>query len=83
MTLTEFYAQFANEEQVKVIEWVSSLLDPEADAPSYLETGVNISRLKKQYFSMLEVTSVNKEKGIIHLESYLFKYITPEKQKAI
>ena len=81
MTLTEFYAQFANEEQVKVIEWVSSLLDPEADAPSYLETGVNISRLKKQYFSMLEVTSVNKEKGIIHLESYLFKYISPEKQK--
>ncbi|MBP5091833.1 MAG: hypothetical protein J6328_04685 [Bacilli bacterium] len=80
MPLTDFYAQFPNEEQVKIIDWITSLLDPESEAPNYLETGVTISKLKKQYFSMLEVTSVNREKGLIHLESYIFKYMTPDKR---
>ena len=79
MPLTDFYGQFPNDEQVRLIEWISELLDPESNAPTYMETGVMLTKSHKQYFSMLEVSSINRKLGRIHMESYLFKFMSPDR----
>ncbi len=75
-TLSQFYQQFPISEQKKVITWINSLTDPMANPPMFLETDIHDTKVHKQYFSMLQANSVDKEKQIIHLESYLLKYMT-------
>ncbi|MCR5490666.1 MAG: hypothetical protein K6F32_00875 [Bacilli bacterium] len=76
MTLGDFYAQFPMSEQKKVINWINAVADPNDDAPDVFETDVQVSRGRKQYFSLLQVDSVDKKRGVIHLESYLLKYMS-------
>ena len=77
-SVTDFYNQFPNFEREKLIEWVGSLIDASKTAPDYFEIDVIMSKNKKAYFSMLQVQEVNKEKQIIHLESYLLRYLPPK-----
>ncbi|MFA5481204.1 MAG: hypothetical protein WC282_02320, partial [Bacilli bacterium] len=75
VSVTDFYNQFPNFEREKLIEWVASLLDASKTTPDYFEIDVITSKNKKAYFSMLQVQEVDKEKQIIHLESYLLRYL--------
>lgn len=77
ITLSQFYQHFPISEQKKVINWINAVADPEAQAPDFLETDVNDLSARKQYFSLLQVESVDRDKQIIHLESYLLKYMSP------
>jgi EAL domain-containing protein (putative c-di-GMP-specific phosphodiesterase class I) len=78
ISVTDFYNQFPNFERDKLIEWIGSLIDATKTAPDYFEIDVIMSKNKKAYFSMLQVQEVNKEKQIIHLESYLLRYLPPK-----
>ncbi len=74
-SLGEFYSQFPNSEQRKVIDWVNALVDPSTEAPDYLETDVQVNGTKKQYFSLLQVENIDTKKQVIHMQSYLLKYM--------
>lgn len=76
MDLTQFYSQFMPSEQDKVKRWLHSLLDNQMNTQDFLEVDVNISKYKKPSFSLLKVISVNSETQVIHLESYILKYIS-------
>jgi len=79
MTLSDFYSQFPSEEQAKIKVWINQIADPNGQAPTYLETDVTLHKSKKQYFSMLQVDHVDQKTGKIHLQSYLLKYMTIDK----
>ena len=75
-SLNEFYQKFPIAEQKRVINWINALIDPTTQAPDYLETDIQENHTRRQYFSMLHVESVDHKKQIIHLQSYLLKYMT-------
>ena len=78
ISVTDFYNQFPNFEREKLIEWIGSLIDSSKSTPDYFEIDVIMSKNKRAYFSMLQVQEVDKEKQIIHLESYLLRYLPPK-----
>ena len=63
MPLQDFYAQFAAEEQVGLIDWISHLLEPNSGVANYREIDVTVDKNKKRYFSMLQVNSINYASG--------------------
>lgn len=73
--MTEFYNQFPSNERERLIDWISKLLDPEENVPNYLEIDVIVSRNHRNYFSLLQVEKIDRQKQIIYLESYLLKYM--------
>jgi hypothetical protein len=75
MTLESFYSQFALSERDRVKEWVSSLLTENNKQQDFIETETLLSRSKKTVFVLLKVISLNKEKSIIHLESYILRNV--------
>lgn len=77
--LADFYRHFPTSEQKKVINWVNALIDDAADASDFLETDVNDPSDRKQYFSMLQAETVDTKRKILHLQSYLFKYMASSK----
>ncbi len=78
-TVSEFYQQFPISEQKRVINWINALADSTTEAPEYLEANIQESRTRRHYFSMLQVESVDYDKQIIHLQSYLLKYMSASK----
>lgn len=81
-TMSEFYQKFPIEEQKRVINWISAVADKSTQAPDYLETDIQENRTRRQYFSMLQVEAVDFQKQIIHLQSYLLKYMGVSKGDA-
>ena len=81
-TLAEFYQKFPIEEQKRVINWISAVADKSTHAPDYLETDIQENKTRKQYFSMLQVDAVDFNRQIIHLQSYLLKYMGGNKGDA-
>lgn len=74
-SMTEFYNQFPSNEREKLIEWIGNLIDPEKTAPNYLEISVFVQRNHRNYFSLLEVQKIDRERQLIYIESYLLKYM--------
>ena len=78
-TLGQFYQHFPVAQQKRVINWVNAISDPGTSCPDYLETDVTDHHARKQYFSLLQLEHVDHEKGLIHIESYLMKYMSSAK----
>ena len=78
-SVTEFYNQFPANERPRLIEWIGKLLEGAPDTPQYLEINVLINYNKKSFFSLLQVEKVDREKGLIYLESYLLRYMYAQK----
>lgn len=84
LPLTEFYARFPREEQTRVMGWVNDLIDDDkGDVPDFFEIDTSVQKGKRTYFSMLEVDSVNREEGIIHLQSYLLKSLVGHAKNSV
>ena len=74
-TVGQFYQRFPVSQQPRVINWINAICDPGTGAPDYLETDIQDRHNKKQYFSLLQLEHVDRANGIIHLQSYLMKYM--------
>ena len=74
-SMTEFYNQFPSNEREKLIDWIGDLIDPEKNAPNYLEISVFVQRNHRNYFSLLQVEKIDRERQLIYIESYLLKYM--------
>lgn len=81
-TLDKFYCHFPSSEQKKIVNWIDALMDPNSEPSDFLEIDVSDTSDKKQYFSMLQVESVDRKLQVIHLQSYLFKYMASSQKSS-
>lgn len=78
--IPQFFEQFTAKEVDELDQWVHRLLEPKTNAPSSYKVDVFVKNLRRSYASILEVIKIDHEKKIIHLESYLYRYLKPNDQ---
>ncbi len=77
MDLLGFYSHFHPNDVEKVKNWILQIsIDPK-QVEQYLEVDVLLEKSKVTYYSILKLLKYNREQGLIHLESHLLRYITP------
>jgi len=77
-----FLRQYTAEDYYRVENWLRNLLDAKKQTSWHLEARALIHATKNTYFSVLEVTNLDVEKKIIHLNSYLLRYLSPKRGHA-
>ena len=75
--LLSFYSHFHPNDVEKVKSWIFSIYVDYRSAEQYLEADVLLNNGKKPCFSLLKLIKYNPEEGLVHLESRILKYITP------
>lgn len=75
--MTTFYSHFHINDVDKIKSWVYSICTDYKNADNYLEADVVINHGRSTYFSLLKLQKYDPNEGIIHLESFILKYITP------
>ncbi|MCF0108092.1 MAG: hypothetical protein HUJ59_03730, partial [Bacilli bacterium] len=75
--LGEFYDKFHPNDIDKVKGWIFSICVNSKKAEPYLEADVMVNRGRIAYFSLLKLVKFDQKTGLIHIESYLLRYITP------
>ena len=88
--MNTFYSHFHINDIDKIKAWVFSICTDYKTADKYIEADVLVNHGKYTYFSLLKLLKYDPTEGIIHLESFILKYITPnnttnkkKKKKAI
>ena len=77
MDLIDFYSHFHPNDNEKLKDWILSIsIDPK-QVEQYLEVDVLVDKTKDIFYSILKFLKYDRERGLIHLESHLLKYITP------
>lgn len=74
-TLEDFLLHFAYEERVRIEKWIDELFTSKKSVNDYLEADVIFEKEKRNYYSFLQVQKIDKKKKILHLESYVLKYL--------
>ena len=75
--LNTFYSHFHVNDIDKIKTWVFSICTNYKNADKYLEADVLVNHGRNTYFSLLKLLKYDPNEGIIHLESFILKYITP------
>lgn len=78
--MTQFYEQFTARERDELEKWIALLLSPKSGVSLYHKFDVFLKNEKRSYVSLLEVKRIDYERKIIHLESYLYRYLRPTNQ---
>ena len=77
MDMMSFFAHFHPDDNEKLKNWILQIsIDPK-QVEQYLEVDVLVSKTKTTYYSILKLLKYNRELGLIHLESHLLRFITP------
>ena len=75
--LNSFYTHFHSNDIDKIKSWIYSICTDYKTADKYLEADVLVDHGKTTYFSLLKLLKYDPNEGVIHLESFILKYITP------
>ena len=75
--LNTFYSHFHTNDIDKIKSWIYSICTDYKTADKYLEADVIVNHGKMTFFSLLKLLKYDPNEGIIHLESFILKYITP------
>ena len=75
--IDSFYSHFHVNDIDKIKSWVFSICTDYRNADKYLEADVLVNHGRNMYFSLLKLLKYDPNEGIIHLESFILKYITP------
>ena len=75
--LNSFYTHFHSNDIDKIKSWIYSICTDYKTADKYLEADVLVNHGKTTYFSLLKLLKYDPNEGVIHLESFILKYITP------
>ena len=78
--LSWLYESVSQSDQLRLKVWLSELKRVDHKVPHHIEIHVYIKGIRQNIFSVLEVSSINYEKGIIHLISHLFPNINKIKK---
>ena len=77
MDLQDFYNRFHPNDIEKVKNWIFSICVDYKNAEQYLEADALIDKEKNPSFSLLKLVKCDQEKGLIHIENHILRYITP------
>ena len=75
--MNAFYSHFHINDIDKIKAWIFSICTDYKTADKYIEADVLVNHGKYTYFSLLKLLKYDPTEGIIHLESFILKYITP------
>ncbi len=75
--LNTFYSHFHTNDIDKVKSWIFSICTDYKSADKYLEADIVINHGRNTFFSLLKLLKYDPNEGIIHLESFVLKFITP------
>lgn len=78
--ISQFYQQFTAKEVEELEKWINRLLEPKSGAELSYKVDVFVKSLRRSYASILEVSKIDYVRKIIHLESYLYRYLKPNNQ---
>lgn len=69
-----FLSQFDRKDRYLVEDWLQKIAHGDPTS-KFIQADIVLSRTKKTTSSMLELTSVNREKNLIHFDSHLLPYV--------
>ena len=75
--INTFYSHFHINDIDKVKSWIFDICTDYKNADKYVEADVLLNHGRSTYFSLLKLLKYDPNEGIIHLESFILKYITP------
>ena len=75
--MNSFYSHFHDNDIDKIKSWIYDICTDYKNADKYLEADVIVNHGRNTYFSLLKLLKYDPNEGIIHLESFILKYITP------
>ena len=75
--MNTFYSHFHMNDIDKIKAWVFAICTNYQTADKYMEADVLVNHGKQTYYSLLKLQKYDANQGIIHLESFVLKYITP------
>lgn len=75
--LNSFYSHFHTNDVDKIKNWIYSICTDYRSADRYLEADVIVDHGRTTYFSLLKLMKYDPNEGVIHIESFILKYITP------
>ena len=75
--MNAFYSHFHINDIDKIKAWIYSICTDYRAADKYLEADVLVNHGRYTYFSLLKLLKYDPNEGIIHIESFILKYITP------
>ena len=78
--LSWFYNCFSSSDRLRVTFWLNELIKKDHSVPHHLEVTTKVKNVKHPVFTVIDVTHINYENQIIHLESRLFPTIKKEKK---
>ena len=75
--LVTFYNRFHPNDVDDVKNWIFNICSGSKDVDQYLEADILINNNKKPCFSLLKLLKYDRNSGVVHIETKLLKYITP------
>ena len=78
--IPQFFEQFTAKEVDELDHWINNLLVSKSSAPLSYKVDVFVRSMRRSYASILEVKKIDYDKKVIHLESYLYRYLKPNDQ---
>ena len=75
--LNSFYSHFHTNDVDKIKNWIYAICTNYKTADRYLEADVIVDHGRTTYFSLLKLMKYDPNEGVIHIESFILKYITP------
>ena len=75
--LVSFYNRFHPNDVDEVKNWIFKICSDPNNTDEYLEADIMVNNNKKPVFSLLKLLKFDPQIGVIHIETKLLKYITP------
>lgn len=77
--LGAFYNSFPANQHKALRDWINAILENDEEKTDMLEIDMYDAKLRKQYFSLLQVDAYTPEEKVLHLSSYFLKYMEVNK----
>lgn len=77
INMDDFYLRFNSNDVAKVKNWIFDISLDFKSVDPYLEVDVLLNKGHTSYFSLLKLLKYDAIEGIIHAESFILKYISP------
>ena len=75
--LVGFYSNFHENDVDKVKRWIYSICVTRVDVENFIEADIIAGHGRENYFSLLQLLKYDSVAGVVHVESHMMKYITP------
>ena len=75
--LVGFYSNFHENDVDKVKQWIYSICVTRTEVENFIEADIISGHGRENYFSLLQLLKYDPISSVVHVESHIMKYITP------